>query len=161
MPPDLIALIMNMISSTHFHILWNESPLPEVVPNREIWQGDPLSQYLFILCLERLSFKLNEAVRDKLIHPINFRTWVRLSHLFFADDIFLFTRATARDCKNLSRLLLDFCESSGQLMGATKSKTWFSPRTPRRVKEQVVGILGLPTTDCIGTYLGTPIFTTR
>ena len=46
-------------------------------------------------------------------------------------------------------------------MGATKSKTWFSPRTPRRVKEQVAEILGLPTTDCIGTYLGTPIFTTR
>ena len=152
---------MNMISSTHFHILWNESPLPEVVPNREIWQGDPLSQYLFILCLERLSFKLNEAVRDKLIHPINFRTWVRLSHLFFADDIFLFTRATARDCKNLSRLLLDFCESSGQLMSATKSKTWFSPRTPRHIKEQVARILGLPTMDRIGTYLGTPIFTTR
>ena len=70
-------------------------------------------------------------------------------------------RAIARDCKNLSRLLLDLCESSGQLMGATKSKTWFSPRTPRRVKEQVAGILGLPTTDRIGAYLGIPIFTTR
>jgi len=29
------------------------------------------------------------------------------------------------------------------------------------VKEQVVGIFGIPTTDRIGTYLGTPIFTTR
>ena len=42
-PPNLIALIMNMISSTRFHILWNGSPLPEVVPNRGIRQGDPLS----------------------------------------------------------------------------------------------------------------------
>ena len=50
---------------------------------------------------------------------------------------------------------------SGQIMNATKSKTWFSPRTPRRIKEQVAGILGLPTTDRIGTYLGTPIFSTR
>ena len=70
-------------------------------------------------------------------------------------------RATARDCKNLSRLLLDFCELFGQLMSAIKSKTWLSPHTPRRIKEQVAGILGLPTTDRIGTYLGTPIFTTR
>ena len=160
-PTNLITLIMNMISSTRFHILWNGSPLPEMVPSRGIRQGDPLSPYLFILCLERLSIKLNEAVRDKLIHPINFRTGVHLSHLFFADDIFLFTRATARDCKNLSKLLLDFCESFGQLMSATKSKTWFSPRTSRRIKDQVAGILGLPTTDRIGTYLGTPIFTTR
>ena len=50
---------------------------------------------------------------------------------------------------------------SGQIMSATKSKTWFSPRTPRRIKEQVTGILGLPTIDCIRTYLGTPIFSTR
>ena len=46
-------------------------------------------------------------------------------------------------------------------MSVTKSRVWFSPRTPRRIKEQLVGILGLPTIDRIGTYLGTPIFTTR
>ena len=46
-------------------------------------------------------------------------------------------------------------------MSITKSRVWFSPRTPRRIKEQLAGILGLPTTDRIGTYLGTPIFTTR
>ena len=104
---------MNMISSTRFHILWNGSPLPKVVPSRGIRQGDPLSPYLFILCLERLSIKLNEVVHDKSIHPINFKMGVRLSHLFFANDIFLFTKATMRDCKNLSRLLLDFCKLSG------------------------------------------------
>ena len=45
-------------------------------------------------------------------------------------------------------------------MSATKSKIWFSTRTPRCIKDQVAKILGLPTTDRIGTYLGTPIFTT-
>ena len=101
-----------MISSTRFHILWNGSPLPKVVPNRGIQLGDLLSPYLFILYLERLSIKLDEAVRDKLIHRINFRARVLLSHLFFVDDILLFTRAAIRDCKNLGRLLLNFCESS-------------------------------------------------
>ena len=46
-------------------------------------------------------------------------------------------------------------------MSITKSRVWFSPRTLQRIKEQLAGILGLPTTDRIGTYLGTPIFTTR
>ena len=45
-------------------------------------------------------------------------------------------------------------------MSVTKLRVWFSPNTSRRIKEQLAGILGLPTTDHIGTYLGMPIFTT-
>lgn len=112
MPPTLINLIINMISSTQFHIMWNRTPLLEVVPSRGVRQGDPLSPYLFILCLEWFSIKLEEAVRGKLIHPINFWARVRLSHLFFTDDIFLFTKATVRDCKNLYKILQKFCDSS-------------------------------------------------
>ena len=46
-------------------------------------------------------------------------------------------------------------------MSVTKLKVWFSPHTPRRTKEQLAGILGLPTMDRIVTYLGTPIFTSH
>ena len=41
MPPNLITLIMNMLSSTWFHILWNGAPLREVVPSRGVRQGRP------------------------------------------------------------------------------------------------------------------------
>ena len=113
LPPNLITLIMNMVSFTRFHILWNGGPLLEIVPTKGVQQGDPLSLYLFILCLERLSIRLEEAVRDKLIHLMSFRGQVRLSHLIFADDIFLFTKATPRDCRHLNIILQTFCASSG------------------------------------------------
>ena len=85
---------------------------------------------------------------------------MRLSHLFFANDIFLFTQAKVKDCKNLSWILQQFCDCSGQIVSVTKSRLWFSPNTTRHQKEQVAGIFGIPTTDHIGTYRGTPIFTT-
>ena len=160
-PPNLITLIMNMISSTRFHILWNGTPLPEIIPTRGVRQGDPLSPYLFILCLERLSLKLEEAVQDKLLHPISFHGQVCLSHLFFADDIFLFTHAKAKDCTQLNHILHQFCAASGQLVSVSKSRLWFSPNTSRHCKDQVTGILSVPIMNHIGTYLGTPIFTSR
>ena len=72
-PPKLIQLIMNMISSTHFNIMWNGTPLSTIIPSRGVRQGDPLYLYLFILCLERLSILLEEAVRDRAIHLVTFR----------------------------------------------------------------------------------------
>ena len=35
-PPNLITLIMNMISSTRYHIQWNGVPLLEVIPSRGV-----------------------------------------------------------------------------------------------------------------------------
>ena len=104
---------------------------------------------------------MEEAVREKFLHPISFQEKVRLSHLFFADDIFLYTHAKAKDCTNLSRILQQFCALSGQLVSVTKSRLWFSPNISRHHSKWVASIFGIPTTDHIGTYLGTPIFTTR
>lgn len=92
-PPNLITLIMNMIASTRYQIQWNGVPHLKVIPSKGVCQGDPLSPYLFIMCLERLSILLEEAIQDKTIHPIGFRGQVQITHLFFMDDISLFTKA--------------------------------------------------------------------
>ena len=82
-PHKLINLIMNMISSTCINIMWNGTPLSTIIPSRGIHQGDPISLYLFILCLERLSILLEEVVRDKTIHSVNFTGQIKICHLFF------------------------------------------------------------------------------
>ena len=41
-------------------------------------------------------------------------------------------------------------------MSASKSCIWFSPRILRRLKDQVVGIFGIPTTDRIGIIFELP-----
>lgn len=55
-------LIMNCTLQVSLSILWNGTKLDSFQPCREIRQGDPLSPYLFVLCMEVLSHHLNGAV---------------------------------------------------------------------------------------------------
>ena len=138
---------MNMISSTCFHILWNGSPLPDIVPSRGVHQEDPLSPYMFILCLEQLSILFEEAVREKKIHPVTFRGQIKILHLFFTDDIFLFSKTKIAECQDLKTILQNFCSCSSQIISTQKSRLWFSPNTARRTKKPIAGIFYIPTTQ--------------
>lgn len=59
-----IDLIMNCVSNVSTSIIWNGEPLPEFSPQRGLRQGDPLSPYLFVLCMERLSHLINNKVEN-------------------------------------------------------------------------------------------------
>lgn len=54
LPSNLIRLIISCVSSTSTSILFNGGVLDSFQPSSGIQQGDPLSPYLFILCMEVL-----------------------------------------------------------------------------------------------------------
>ena len=120
-----------------------------------------LSPYLFILCLERLYILLEEAIQDRAIHPVTFRSQIKISHLFFAHDIFLSSKVKITECHNLKNILQKFYQCSSQIICTQKSRLWFSPNMPKRTKELIASIFDIPTRTQLGNYFGTPIFTTR
>ena len=74
---------MNMIRSSKFNIVWNRGSLLEIIPSGGIRQGDPLSPYIFILCLEHLSIMFEEATRNRKIVPFTCRGQIHILHFFF------------------------------------------------------------------------------
>lgn len=102
-PQITIQLILKCITSSSLSILWNGTRLPSFTPTRGLRQGDPLSPYLFVICMEKLSL-ISEAVSAKRWLPFGVSKngpWV--SHLLFADDVLFFTRA----CIEQARLVAD------------------------------------------------------
>lgn len=155
---ELIALIMSCVTTVEASILWNGEPLNPFRPLRGLRQGDPLSPYLFVLCMERLSAKINQRV--------SLNQWVGikaskegpcLSHLFFADYILFFGVATLSQCDIMKDTLDCFCEESGQLVSAHKSKIFVSPNTPPSLGRNLSSICGFSLTKDLGMYLGVPL----
>lgn len=53
-PNNFIDKVGFCISSSKMQVMWNRKALESFKPSREIRQGDQISPYLFLLCIERL-----------------------------------------------------------------------------------------------------------
>lgn len=73
--------------------MWNEAHTESFKPTRGLRQGDPLSPYLFVIYMEKLSLHIQQMVEDKQWQPITMaKNGPGLSHFLFADDVFLFCK---------------------------------------------------------------------
>ena len=158
LPPSFVDLVLECVSTSSFSILVNGGQLENFKPSRGIRQGDPLSPYLFILCMEYLSLKILEACDNNSWKAIKAsRTGPSFSHLFFADDLLLCTEASSNCCHTITRILEDFCLQSGQKVSLPKSKVFFSPNVNPNLRHHLCGILGVSCTPNLGKYLGFPL----
>nr|KYP37286.1 hypothetical protein KK1_041541 [Cajanus cajan] len=75
-------------------VLWNGGKLQPLQPSLGLRQGDLLSLYLFVLCMERLALRIQELNREGSWKAIQIsQGGPPLSHFLFAYDIFLFCHA--------------------------------------------------------------------
>ena len=104
-----INLVVKCVSSITFSFFVNGKTVGLVKPSRGIWQGHPLSPYLFLLVFEGLSACLHKACRDKRLNGISICRGAHvISHLFFTDDSLLFMRASLNEVIALRDVLYLF-----------------------------------------------------
>lgn len=143
LPPNIIYLIWFAISTPSMRLLWNGEALNSFSPQRGIRQGDPLSPYLFVLCLERLFQLIQVAVGEGAWKPIKMtRSCPMISHPAFADDLLLFAEASSAQATIMIQILEAFCNSSGQKVSLEKTRVFFFPNVESEVMEEVCGIFG-------------------
>jgi len=87
------------------------------IPTIGIRQGDPLSPYLFILCMEALNHMLTKEANSPK-SGVEVKICLasgKISCLLFADDCLLFCKTNLESCGKLKCMLDFFCSNLGQL----------------------------------------------
>ena len=161
-PQHLVDIVMTCINSANLLILWNGEPMEKFAPSRGIRQGDPLSPYLYVICMERLAHLIDQEVHNGNWKPVKAsRGGPPISNLAFADDLILFTEASVEQAQVMKWCLDRFCAASGSKVNVDKSKIYFSANTHLDIRDAICNNLAMESTDDFGKYLGVPTINGR
>ena len=107
---SLIKLMMSCVSIVSTSIVVNGGALDQILPLRGLKQGDPISLYIFILCMDFLGQLIEEKCSVNRWQPIRAnRNGLAFSNFFFADDLVLFAKADQENCVAIREVLDHFC----------------------------------------------------
>ncbi|XP_074344601.1 uncharacterized protein LOC141683748 [Apium graveolens] len=160
--PLWINRIMACVTTVSYSFLHNGEVFGSITPQRGIRQGDPISPYLYILCAEGLTSIINRNESVGLIHgATKARGAPSITYLLFADDCYLFFRATDIEACTMKRILHKYENLSGKAIIYSKSNITFSPNTLRVDRGKVCSTLGVQELNAHYKYLGMPMFVGR
>lgn len=154
----LTSLILNCVSDMSLTVVRNDNRLDSFRPNKGFRQGDLLLPLFFLSSIWRsLHHTIDKKVTNGIWTPIkSFKTGIEISHLFSADDILFFYKATLDQIATNMTIPCEFEIGSGLKVNVQKSKAFASksvPRTTQYIFNNVTDIsfiqnLGFSIIDC-------------
>lgn len=121
-PLCYVQWIKECITSPMFSINFNGQPAGFFKGQRGLRQGDPLSPYLFVLCMQIFTELLNRAVQDGKVAYHTRCSRLQLTHLCFADDLMIFSEAKISSLQGILEVLNKFHIISGLQVSCGKSE---------------------------------------
>ncbi|KAL8113779.1 hypothetical protein AgCh_020904 [Apium graveolens] len=152
---SIIELFMKCVTTTRFKIAYGDREFGNTIPERGLRQGDPLSSYLFLACIEGLPAMVKSYENRGLIRGIKVaRGAPMVTHMFFADDSYIYYRASKEEATQIMNLSANFETASGQKINVEKSSVFFNVRTD--TKNEILDVLGFHEAGDNSHYLGLP-----
>lgn len=157
-PPNISSLILNCITTSNILILVNGIKSKTFYPSRGIRLGDPMSPYLFILCIDMLSKTINNHVDTRRWDPVKINhNSPYLSHIIFTDDLTLMGKANNKIMLTIQQCLDNFCTLSGHNINKNKWKILVSKNCHPQIKNTLTNFFDINISNSFEMYLGFPI----
>ncbi|KAI5311303.1 hypothetical protein L3X38_000353 [Prunus dulcis] len=134
----ILDVIMKCISSIQYKAILSGELTEAFTPTCGIRQGDPLSPYIFVLCMEKLSHLIHHG-----------------SMIIFGHRCRFVKALVMKQC------LDEFCNLSGQKVSFEKYVISVSPNTSHALAQSIANVSRSPLTACPGKYLGVPLIHTE
>lgn len=154
-PTQFIHWIKLCIKTASFSVQVNGELAGYFGSKRGLRQGCSLYPYLFVICMNVLSRKLDKAAQDHVFNNHPECDDMKLTHLCFVDDLMIFVDGNKELVEGLLEIFDAFAQRSGLCISIEKStiymacmeattKAMILERFPFGLGELLVKYLGLP-----------------
>ncbi|XP_074323477.1 uncharacterized protein LOC141660391 [Apium graveolens] len=147
-------LILRYVSTIEYNIFHGDFEIGLIRPSRGLRQGDPLPPYLFIIYAEGLLTLIKHYETQGWLHGASIcRRAPRISHILFADDSYMFSKADSGDTSKVLEMLTVYEKASGKHEASDNSKYLGLPNILGRNKSVIFGYLRDKVTTCIQGWM--------
>ncbi|KAG7587392.1 Reverse transcriptase domain [Arabidopsis thaliana x Arabidopsis arenosa] len=159
-PEQYVNWIQTCVTTASFSVQVNGELAGYFNSQRGLRQGCSLSPYLFVICMNVLSRKIDKAFHDKRIgfHP-NCKQ-MKLTHLCFADDLMVFVEGNKKSIEGALEVFDEFAVHSGLKISLEKS-TLYMAGVSTNVKEEILEQFPFEYGSLPVRYLGLPLLTKK
>ncbi len=153
-----INWVSQCISTPSFSSLINGSPFGNFKSSRGLRQGDPFSPFLHIIGANVLSRLLQKVEIFGSLKGIKISPCCpQISHLQFADDLLIFSKANPTSAATILDCLASYQSWSGQKINYSKSGVIFRKNTTGQTTANMCHLLNLKKVSPTTKHLGLPL----